>query len=260
MIEIKRPKFGHGVNPPVVYRIDFNTGHFYIGGTKSAKTRFTAWQSCLKRGRGPKLIADILPNVKSASLSVIEFSTVEAVDERETYFIGENINNPLCLNRSSNNTNGIRPLPQHLRRKNSDRGMTWGEYVLFYGKRVNQYDLDGNFIRQYESISAAARGALVSERDMHRHFKTKKVRGIGGFVFRRACDDQKFELDIKKEPPTNKHIVKTVVGSSKPIIDLNTGIFYYSVGELAAFSNYAANTLYNKLGGFCHNDTQYRYA
>jgi group I intron endonuclease len=47
---------------------------------------------------------------------------------------------------------------------------------------------------------------------------------------------------------------------SKPVIDLNTGVFYYSVTELAKLININTNTLSRKLAGTKTNNTSYVYA
>lgn len=51
MIEL-RYKAVHGKRLGVVYKIQFDTGHFYIGSTNSPYKRFSQHQSCLKHKYG----------------------------------------------------------------------------------------------------------------------------------------------------------------------------------------------------------------
>lgn len=50
------------------------------------------------------------------------------------------------------------------------------------------------------------------------------------------------------------------MGISKPIIDLNTGVFYESANELSQLTGWKTKEIRRKLSGERYNNTQYRYA
>jgi len=59
--------------------------------------------------------------------------------------------------------------------------------VSTHGKIVNQYDLNGNFIRQHETICTAAKAVGATQPNMTSHLKGKhNKRTIKGFVFKYA--------------------------------------------------------------------------
>jgi hypothetical protein len=201
------PKLKYGYNPPAVYKMIFDTGHFYIGSSKAVKTRFVLWRTSLNRMNfASKIIADVLPLVTSISFEIVEVVPEVELKTVETHYIQQHIGNPLLLNRSPTafDNSGIKPLPPHLIKPRSKKRYFYeyqkpkgpfvppDGYVWLGSKKINQYRLDGEFVAQHSSISVAAQAVGVNSRTIQRHLRIKRVRGVSGFVFRLANEDQSF--------------------------------------------------------------------
>ncbi len=100
-IEFEYPKMKYGVNPPAVYKMTFDTGHFYYGSSRRVKTRFVSWRTVLKTGQqNNKLMGSILPSVKKVKFEIIRLTPDKetGIDE-ETKLIKSNWGNPMLMNR-----------------------------------------------------------------------------------------------------------------------------------------------------------------
>jgi len=168
------PKMKRPCDPPAIYMMKFSTGHYYIGGTSKFKTRVRAWRTRFNVGNlEVGGIPDIMPNVTWVTFSIIENATVDNYKELEKYYINKHKDDPLCINRQYNKNVKITrpPFPK--------------EYVHFGSKPISKFDLFGNFIETYKSISEAARQNnknLRSVQDVLSGVQKK----TGGFVFKYA--------------------------------------------------------------------------
>lgn len=273
-IKFKYPKLGYGNNPTAVYRMVFDTGHFYVGSSKHVKTRFANWRTSIKNETfRSKIISDILRSVSCISFEIIEIIDSNNRFKTETQHILINKDNTMLLNRmlDAETNSNVKPLPTHLKRKKHVvtkfksphlRKTRKSYYKKVEGwipldKKVNQYTLNMEFIRTHNSIGAAARFMNVHPKTISEHLKAVYLRkGVCGFIFRYADNPTLLAKQSKKVK--QRKFIK--IGGSKPIIDMNTGVFYNSVKELSNLMDVKSKALYAMLSGATQNTTQYRYA
>ena len=85
-----------------VYKFTFNSGHFYIGGTKHLRIRFFLWKDHFKRGyiQNKRLLHQSQVS-SDVSFEILEYVTdLSTLFNRETLYLQRNKDNPLILNRS----------------------------------------------------------------------------------------------------------------------------------------------------------------
>lgn len=269
------PKLKYGFNPPAIYRFDFDNGNFYIGSSMSVKKRWTIWKTNLKRNVfQSKLMADSIKNATEVKVSIIEIFDNDidekTLKEKETVYLRLNFDNKLFLNMSPNafTNEGLKPIPDYLKRpkrelpkkkyyKLKGKFKPDRKYVWSYSKPIIQLSIDGKFIRSHKSIADAARSICVNESTIQGHIRCRRVYGIGGFIFREIGGIEDFEI-IKKKIKEKPTII--LRGGTKPVIDLNTGVFYYSAREVSNLMGIKEKKLYKMLNGERTNTTSYRYA
>jgi hypothetical protein len=186
-------KFEYGWNPPAVYMMEFDTGHFYIGSSKRVKTRFVLWRTQLKKNNfNSRVIRDILPMVKNVYFKLLELPKIEDLRILETAHIKKHFDDPLILNRYSNGFNkpGIKPLPTHLKKPRKayiPKGRTaYSEDHVFKGSiPVLKFDKQGNFIEKYKSVADAARKNETTRAKIHEVVK-ENYSQHRGFVYKYA--------------------------------------------------------------------------
>jgi len=96
-----------------IYKLSYiPTGHFYIGATTDLKQRWFIHQSMMKAGRATAKIQELYDkdrDLNSWIFEIIEFvEQKRSLDKKETAFIKQHFNNPLCLNTYSRATSGKR--------------------------------------------------------------------------------------------------------------------------------------------------------
>jgi hypothetical protein len=268
------PKFKYGFNPPAIYRIDFDNGFYYIGSSMIVKTRWNTWRTNLKRDVfQSKLIADSVKGATAVTFSILEFSPdiddEKKLKERETYYLRSHFDDPLFLNMSPNafDSTGLKPIPEHLKRpqkpKPKRKNIKGGkfkpptDYAYAFSKGVVQFDIQGNYIQSHKSISDAAKSVGVIDSTIQGHLKSKRKRGVRGYVFK-LCGDNT-PIVIQKSNPYIPHPLATPNGC-KPVVDTNTGIFYDSAKEAVKQTNFKLKQFYKMLSGTIPNTSQYRYA
>lgn len=115
-----------------VYKITFNTGHFYIGCSKNLRSRASSWESIIVEKRATNITnTNIIEQTKlatSATLDIIELCSIKDLNDREAFY---------------------------LHKFKDDIMMISNEYCSW--KPILQYKIDGMFIKKHVSISAAAR-------------------------------------------------------------------------------------------------------
>ena len=95
-----------------VYKITFDSRHFYIGGSTDLRVRFNGWKTRLK-SKVPKNknILALLDECNNVCFEIVELVIDKTkVKQREDFFIKDNFLDPLCLNRcpSAYNNKGIK--------------------------------------------------------------------------------------------------------------------------------------------------------
>jgi hypothetical protein len=121
-----------GVGLVGVYKIELDSGQFYIGSSVHLKKRAVRWRGFFKRcvlnnRNDGRFIIDNTANCSSGVFSVIEYvEDTSFLQEREMFFIKQSINNPKCLNRFS-----------------------------LVEKPITSYLPDGSVVKKYKSVSWA---------------------------------------------------------------------------------------------------------
>lgn len=256
----KKPFLKYGDNPSAIYKITFDTGHFYYGSSRRVKTRFVLWETSIKRNKfSNRLIKYILPNV-----SVIEFSIVQRVPNInrlciETQYIEQYVDDPMCLNRRTTalvNGVGIKELPDHLRKP--PKKYVKKENPKTNKKTVYKYSLNGDFVCTYNSILEAKNSARVNKNTFSDHLKVEKnFRGINGFIYRLTPSDNIKDLVLKKKQPRPKKGRPLRHNGSKWVLDVNYGIFYESILEAATLTGFTYKYLWNRVSGKIENNTNF---
>lgn len=173
MIEFKIPKIKGTV--AAVYKMKFDCGYFYIGGSKNIKQRMWSWKFRIEnRHRKNLTILSILDKTK-----LIEFEILEVVNNssmvkfREDVFIKQNWGNELLLNRSPNAFNNFGSKQSEGRKKYS-------------GTMIKIAKVDGgeNILEVYESIAECCRKNNIPSRGLTKTFKKYGLR-VHGLVFRK---------------------------------------------------------------------------
>ena len=87
-----------------VYKITFDTGHFYFGSSANLIGRFATWKSTIRNGisNGNSKLYPIIKDVKSAKIEIVEFCDKEKLKEREDFYLKKYFPNDLILNKSKN--------------------------------------------------------------------------------------------------------------------------------------------------------------
>lgn len=134
------------------------------------------------------------------------------------------------------------------------------DYVYPFSKTIHQYEVDGTFVMSHKSISEAAKHVGVGEKIIRSHIKNYRVKGVRGFVFREEGGVSGFEKITKKAVVKIEELPPIVPHAARYIIDVNTGVFYYSVRELRGLVSIKEKNLYAMLSGRAENKTKYRYA
>jgi hypothetical protein len=124
-------------------------------------------------------------------------------------------------------------------------------------KPVVKFSKTGEFIERYNSIADAIRSVGVHERTFSKHLKrTRIISGMKGFVFRLEDDKRPYTIG-RKPPKPKKDFLEMSAG--RFVLDINTGVFYYSVRDLCDLIGVKEKQMYKKLSGTAKNNTQYRY-
>lgn len=264
------PKLKYGINPPAIYRLDFDTGHFYIGSSKAVKTRINSWRTMVKYDRcSSKIFLDSIKLAKSAKVSIIEQPAINQLLEREEYYLSINSDNQFLLNRSLSayGNTALKPLPPHLvkpkkkyvsKKPKKGKFIPSEDHVWAFSKGVIQFDLSGNYIQSHKTIQDAANAVGVKRKFIYENMQVKRHRyGVKGFVFKVCGDNSPIELLVKKDVVVNENSGKV---KSKVVIDTITGdkLTAEQVAEKLGKSLKATYKILGEYEGKVNN-TQYKY-
>lgn len=240
------PTLKYGINPPAVYRMDFDTGHFYIGSSKNVKTRIASWRTMFRTNKFSSVFfADSVKNVTKCTITFLEHPPLDKLLERETFYISLHFNTQLCINRSPTgfDNTGLRPLPRHL----VPRKKRVNKQVYAFSKGVVQFDLNGKYIQSHKSIQDAADAVGVKRKFVYENMQVKRHRhGVKGFVFKVCGDNSPIERLTKKEKPINENIGKT---RYRAIVNTETGDIF-NIKEVANKFGLTVKHTYKVLGGY----------
>ena len=274
-IEFIFPTLQYRLNPPAIYRLDFNNGYYYIGSSMKVKNRIKSWRTNLKCDRfQSRLMEHSIKGATSVVASILEICSVpnsKALKERETEYLLTCFNDPLFLNMTPSGLNNegmtFKVLPEQLIKPPKEKRpyIRGGKpkprvrkEVYAFAKGIVQFDLNGNYIQSHKSISDAARAIGVEMKTVQKHLKVKRHRiGLSGFIFKFCGDNSPIELLVKKEAVVNENSGKV---KSKVVIDTKTGeeiTVEIAAQRLGLTKKYFYKIISESDGKV--NNTQYRY-
>ena len=168
-----------------VYKLIFSNGYFYFGSTQDLRDKISHYISDIKSNR--KLTKNIWVAIRSSESMKIEiiaicYSKQESLQIEDRYiklFLG----NPLLLNRSPSaySSKGLvqtEEEKQKMRdvmtaeiRERASQLMKGNNYSAYLKKKVAKFDLDGNLIEIYPSITQAAKEIPCQIKGLRDHLK-----------------------------------------------------------------------------------------
>lgn len=233
-------------NMPVVYKITSPSGKIYIGSTKNFHKRLASYKRLDCKSQNKLYNSFKKYGFEAHTIEVIEECSLDVLLERETFHgvvfdvLG---------------TNGLNhQLP----------------------KTHQTYNIVSDAVRT--KISKALKGRVFNE-DWKRKISEKAQKRVGSLNSAYGSKRPDFALvgSRDKTGPLNPMYGKThsdevkeklrnrLLGSQnynlmKPVIDLETGIFYDSVKDCCKYFPIKYSTLVSRLNGDRPNTTQFRYA
>lgn len=199
--------------------INIYNGKRYIGSSKNIRERLWGHRASLRHNKHCNSHLQNSWNKygeKNFDFYVIEKCPEEKLLEREQFYI-DTINPEYNLNPITTKP----PITEQSRRKQSEvrkYKMSTGEIPITHNKHVFQYDLDGNFIREYISIRKAAFANKIHPSQIHHCLKGLYKQGGG------------YQWSYTKEPKLPKYIKNTEKPSKK-------GVIVYNKEEVYKFNN-----------------------
>lgn len=183
-LKINLPYSLHGYKLSGVYRITFDDGTFYIGGSTHLRSRASSWKSWID-GRGEGAVGGkdmgmpMLNKIKegvTATFDIVELCHAKDVVDKEAFYLSEEKDNPLMLSSWSN-----------------------GAWVP-----ILQYKKDGLFIKKHMSISGAARYNNTKIRSIQRVLSGDRLT-FKGMLFVYEHDYDKRRQQIVRERIKNSY-------------------------------------------------------
>lgn len=176
-LEIILPHSQWGFKMCGVYRILFEDGYFYIGGSVHLKNRASSWASAFRTQKGvpgvtmgAPMLAKIREGV-AAKFEIIELCNEVDIREREAFYLDENQDNVLML---SNEKMGA-----------------W--------KSILQYNPEGQFVKKHFSIQSAARYVNVTLSSVQRVLAgERKTCGGAVFVYEHDYQSRRKEITARR--------------------------------------------------------------
>lgn len=172
-----------------VYRVNFSSGHFYIGGSTDLKRRFESWRTIFGNAGGYPSIKFIEPMEMSewATMEILELCPADDVVDRESFYL----NKLDCEMMVSYEKNAWRPVLQHT--------------------------VDGVFVKRHDSISSAAKYAGCEVSKIQRVLYGERV-SYAGMLF-------VYEKDYHKPKRINnksRSLFKRVKKNGRDLVMYNT--------------------------------------
>lgn len=119
-----------------------------------------------------------------------------------------------------------------------------GGHEHYNNKRVFQYDLNGNFLREFPSIASASRLTNTTRQNISKCLKGGRDYA-GGFIWS--------SIKNKKEKVSKSR------DCQKVILDLQTGVFYENLKEYCELNELNTSTVWRWLSGKRTNKTNLKY-
>lgn len=175
-----------------IYKITFDNGYYYIGGTVDLGGRLTKHKSYIKNGVYPPIIQDAIHSCLTANIEVLEVINDRIkLKYREDFYIKRFFGLPLCLN--------TRDTSSLTSRKRSSK-----EIIIQFNER-------GREVRRYRSIAEAAQISGISYGSIAANLQGKSKAVSGAFYFRRVSNSGEVlhqELLVKRTAKHAQAVIK----------------------------------------------------
>lgn len=232
-----------------IYKITSPSGKVYIGQSKNIEKRFTNYRNLTNCFGQKKLYNSLLKyGAINHLFEILEECEIEHLNERERFF-QEKFNCLLSgLNLVLTKTNVKKSIiSEETRQKMSNCRI--GKKNIMFGKTHSK--------EAREKISKTHKGRVLTDEHKYkisqnssRHNKGKKISAEQKAKFRAKVLGRKLLSEHKSAIKIGVTITKGIT-----LIDLNTGVFYYSINEYAHLYGINPSTLYYYVSGKRKNKT-----
>ena len=224
-----------------IYKITNPKGKIYIGQSINIESRFKHYQriDCIKQ---PKIYRSLLKyGINNHIFEVIEECDEKQLNEREIYW-GEYYNvlgkNGLVLRLGESKGKRSEITKRKIGINNKNKGV----------KSVLQYDLEGNFIKEWTSAKEASRQLNIKNTDISSCCKNGRNRTAGNFIWKFKSNNTSI-VQLRKHKNSKEvcqydlegnfiKIWPNFITAGKELNLHPTGISQCCLGKIKKFKNY----------------------
>lgn len=216
-----------------IYKITSPNNRVYIGQSINIERRFKDYRKLKSIRKQPKLYNSFIKyGIDSHVFSIIEFCDTINLNERERFWQDfYNVITDDGLNSMLTQTNDKCGVLSDEHKKNISLS-------LLGKKRNNQHLTKNNFPRSEE---------------MRRKMSESAKRKI-------TTESHKFKVIETLKNMSKENRRRSAITQSKPIIDLNTGVFYHNARDLSDLYGFSRSTILARMRGKLINNTNFKYA
>lgn len=231
-----------------IYKITINN-HFYIGSAAvSFKKRWRQHQlGLIRNNHHSRYMQNAFNKYRTITFNVLELCSKEFCIEREQYWI-DTLCPDLNINPFADSALGVKRTEEtkqkcreaHLGKKLSEESIA--KRTASVSKTIYQYDLDGNLIRQWESVKQAGETLSINRPSISNCLKGR-YKSAGGFIWKYSVEEV---VPVKKTKSIEQYDLE---GTLIKIWD--------SINSIENETNYKRKTIYACANG--QNNTAYGY-
>lgn len=191
----------HMSQQSAIYLISWTNNHyFYVGQAQNFNKRKNAHLTCLRRKcHHNKKLQNVFNKYGVPNFHIIEDCEIEELDQREQFYLDLLFDQPECLNltNDASSPNKGRKASEETLKKlrgrkawNKGKVLTEKEKEIIYQtntqkRKVLQCSKDGTLIKEWSSISLAARELSISRAAIGKVCKGVKLhKSAGGFIWK----------------------------------------------------------------------------
>ena len=219
-----------------IYKIFWNNNpYFYYGQAVNLTKRKNSHFGTMRLGKhkNPK-IQNIFNKYGLPSFEIIEKCELSLLDQKEQIYIDMHFNNSFCcnINPLATSSKGVKHSAETIEKNRlSHLKICEKEKNPFYGKKhtleTRKKISDSKKNKKFPKISQSKKGTIASSETRKKMSERRKYDGCW---------------------------------KAKPVIDINTGVFYVCIKEVSDLYNISGSTLRSYLNGNRINKTQWRIA
>jgi hypothetical protein len=170
-------------NKPLIYKLLFPNGKVYIGQSKNITKRIKSYIGIHKNDNRLVIKAIKKYSIEQVIFNVLELCAQDELNNREIYYISlfDSNNKELGYNLTEGGRFNFRITPEITEHKIMGNNTK---------KKVACYNLEGDLIKIYNSLSEAGRDLNIYNSDIVRCCKSKNARQRNGYMFSKDLEDR----------------------------------------------------------------------